>query len=330
VALTLPAGVCKTQQLVWHGESIGGQGAQVSGLMGFPGQDVLASPTDNMSMLSHTRLHDLTIYVDQSLDVSCTSAQGRAAAGSCGANRPIEGGSIFSAGGNGLTGVAGTGAGWNVGNCAIAMPASLGTGGNGLRQAVVENVVIATVGTDPLGSYAGADSTHTCGLYLGQWPVQTEFRNLVITGVGTGIAMPALSGTVPAGLVADGNRWRDVTIGAVHGLVMAVGANNSLENVVVTAANSAASGETPTGIVLDFGSLQQGWVVRNAVVQPQWLAVQPKLTPATSGGAVSSVAVGPEHGLGFEAYGPTVPLQFSGSCTAAATEVGMGMDRWGR
>jgi len=321
VALTLPAGVCKTQQLVWHGESIGGQGAQVSGLMGFPGQDVLASPTDNMSMLSHTRLHDLTIYVDQSLDVSCTSAQGRAAAGSCGANRPIEGGSIFSAGGNGLTGVAGTGAGWNVGNCAIAMPASLGTGGNGLRQAVVENVVIATVGTDPLGSYAGADSTHTCGLYLGQWPVQTEFRNLVITGVGTGIAMPALSGTVPAGLVADGNRWRDVTIGAVHGLVMAVGANNSLENVVVTAANSAASGETPTGIVLDFGSLQQGWVVRNAVVQPQWLAVQPKLTPATSGGAVSSVAVGPEHGLGFEAYGPTVPLQFSGSCTAAATEV---------
>ncbi len=318
VALTLPAGVCKTQQLVWHGESIGGQGAQVSVLMGAPGQDVLAAPTDATGMLSRTRLHDLTILVDQSLDVSCTGAQGRAAAGSCGVNRPVEAGSIFSPGGNGLTGTAGTGAGWYAGNCAIAMPASLGTGGNGLRQAVVENVVVGTVGADPLASYAQADSTHTCGLYLGQWPVQTEFRNLVITGVGTGIAMPGLPGTVPAGLVADGNRWRDVTIAAVHGLALAVGSNNALENVVVTAGNSAAAGESPTGLVLDFGSLQQGWEVRNVVVAPSWAAVQPKLTPATSGGAVTSVTVGPEHGLGFEAYGPTVPLSFSGSCSAAA------------
>jgi hypothetical protein len=54
-------------------------------------------------MLSYTRLHDLTIYVDQSVDVSCTAAEGRAAAGSCGVSRPLETNSIFSPGGNGLT-----------------------------------------------------------------------------------------------------------------------------------------------------------------------------------------------------------------------------------
>ena len=42
VALTIPQGTCKTRSLNWHGESIGGLGKQVSALMGFPGQDVLA------------------------------------------------------------------------------------------------------------------------------------------------------------------------------------------------------------------------------------------------------------------------------------------------
>ncbi len=43
VALTIPQGTCKTRTLIWHGESIGGMGKQVSALMGFPGQDVLAT-----------------------------------------------------------------------------------------------------------------------------------------------------------------------------------------------------------------------------------------------------------------------------------------------
>ena len=90
VSLTLPAGLCKTHTLTWHLESIGGQGKQVSGLLGFPGQDVLSTGTDATGLLSNTRLHDLTIYVDQSLDVSCSPAAGRAAAGGCGANRPVE------------------------------------------------------------------------------------------------------------------------------------------------------------------------------------------------------------------------------------------------
>ena len=319
VTLTLPAGKCKTQQLTWHGESIGGQGRQVSALVGFPGQDVLATATDATGLLGNTRLHDFTIYVDQSVDVSCTPAQGRAAAGSCGANRPMEPNSVFSPGGNGLAGTAGTGSGWSIGNCAIAMPAALGTGGNGLRQAEIENLAIGTVGTDPLGGYAQADSTHTCGLYLAQWPLQSEFRNILISGVGTGIAVPALLVATPAGLVADGNRWMNVTIAAVHGFAMAAGANNVVDGLQVAAWNSAATGETPTGLVLDFGAVEQGWTVRNALVQPEWVAVQPRLTVAATGGAVTGVTVGPEHGLGFQAYGPTIPLQFSGSCTAAAT-----------
>ena len=83
VALTIPQGTCKTRALAWHGESIGGLGKQVSALMGFPGQDVLESGPDATNMLSSTRLHDLTIYVDQSVDESCTPAEGRAAAGTC-------------------------------------------------------------------------------------------------------------------------------------------------------------------------------------------------------------------------------------------------------
>ncbi len=111
VALTIPQGTCKTHTLTWHGESIGGLGKQVSSLMGFPGQDVLATTTDSVNMLSNTRLHDLTIYVDQSVDVSCSAADGRALAGSCTVNRPLESNSIFSPGGNGLNGTAGSGQG---------------------------------------------------------------------------------------------------------------------------------------------------------------------------------------------------------------------------
>ncbi|WP_263350694.1 glycoside hydrolase family 55 protein [Acidicapsa acidisoli] len=323
VALTLPAGVCKTHQLTWHLESIGGQGVQASALMGFPGEDVLSTGTDATGLLSHTRLHDLTIYVDQSVDVSCSPAEGRAAAGSCGVNRPMVANSVLSPSGNGLTGIAGTGAAWSIGNCAIAMSAATGAGGNGLKAAEIENVAIATTGADPLAQYTQASSTHTCGLYLGQWPQASEFRNIDVRGVGTGVAVPALVSTVPAGLNADSNHWRNLTIQAVHGFAMAVGNNNVLDGVAVNAWNSAATGETPTGLVLDLAGVgtgaQSGWTVRNAAVLPEWVAVQPKLTVNAAGGAVTSVTVGPEHGLGFEAYGVSVPLAFSGSCTAAAT-----------
>ncbi len=172
--------------------------------------------------------------------------------------------------------------------------------------------------------YAQANSTRTrAGIYLGQWPQWTEFRNVDIRGVGTGIAVPALAGTVPAGLTADSNRWQNVTIQAVHGFAVSVGSNDVLDGVVVNAVNSGCdrrkllrgwwwifSGSGTGG--------QSGWTVRNASFAPLWVAVQPKLTVAAAGGAVTSVAVGPEHGLGFEAYGTTVPLVFSGSCTAQA------------
>ena len=319
VALSIPQGTCKTRTLIWHGESIGGMGKQVSALMGFPGQDVLATATDSTDLLSYTRVHDLTIYVDQSVDVSCSTAKGRAPAGSCAVNRPLESNSIFSPGGNGLAGTNGSGAGWAVGNCAIAMPATTGTGGNGLRVAEMENVEIAATGADPMAQYGGAHSTHTCGLYLAQWPQWSEFRNIDIRGVNTGIAMPDLPGTAPAGLTADSNRWQHVTIEATHGFTAAAGSNNVLDDVVIQAGNSAATGETPTGLVMDLSGTQQGWTVRNAVVSPAWNAVQPQLTVTASGGAVTAVTAGSEHGLGFDPYGAQVPLKFSGSCTAQAS-----------
>ena len=318
VALTIPQGTCKTRTLSWHGESIGGLGKQVSALMGFPGEDVLESGPDAVNMLSYTRLHDLTITVDQSLDVSCTPAEGRAAAGACQVNRPIEANSIFSPSGNGLTGTAGSGAAWSVGNCAIAMQATTGAGGNGLRVAEMENVEIAATGTDPMAAqYPGAHSTHTCGLYLAQWPQWSEFRNIDIRGLNTGIAIPVLPMTAPAGLNADSNRWQNVTIAATHAFTTAAGSNNVLDNVVALAGNSSAAGEPPTGLVLDLNG--QGWTVRNAVVMPTWNAVPPTLTVTAASGAVTSVTLGSEHGLGWDPYGASVPVAFSGLCTAQAT-----------
>ncbi len=320
VALTIPEGTCKTRTLNWRGESIGGMGKQVSALLGFPGQDVLASLTDTPNFMQYTHLHDLTIYVDQSADVSCSPAEGRAAAGTCAISRPLENNSIFSSGGNGLTETVGTGAGWSVGNCAIAMPALTGTGGNGLKVAEIENVEIATTGVDPMAAlYPGAHSTHTCGMYLAQWPQWSEFRNIDIRGLNTGIAIPTLAGTIPAGLNADSNRWQNITIQATHGFTAGTGSNNALDSLVAMAGNSSADGETPTGLVLDLASTQQGWTVRNAMVVPSWNAVQPQLTLTTAGGAVTAVTLGSEHGLGFDPYGVQVPLAFSGSCTAAAT-----------
>jgi len=320
VALTIPQGTCKTHSLNWHGESIGGQGKAVSALMGFPGQDVLATVADSVNLLSYTRLHDLTIYVDQSVDVSCSPASGRASAGSCAVSRLMEPNSIFSPTGNGLTNTAGTGAGWSVGNCAIAMPASTGAGGNGLRVAEIENLEIATTGVDPMTSqYPGAHSTHTCGMYLAQWTQWSDFRNIDIRGLNTGIAIPALPVATQAGLNSDSNRWQNITIQATHIFTAAAGSNNVLDNVVAMAGNSSATAEPPTGLVLDFSGSQNGWTVRNAVVLPSWNAVLPTLTVAASGGAVTGVTLGTEHGLGLDPYGTTVPLAFSGSCTAQAT-----------
>jgi hypothetical protein len=324
VALTIPQGTCKTRALSWHGESIGGLGKQVSALMGFPGQDVLESGPDATNILSYTRVHDLTIYVDQSVDVSCSPAEGRAAAGSCQQNRPMEANSIFSPGGNGLTGTAGSGAAWGVGNCAIAMQATTGAGGNGLRVAEIENVEIAATGVDPMAAeYPGAHSTHTCGIYLAQWPQWSEFRNIDIRGMNTGVAIPALAMTAPAGLNADSNRWQNVTIQATHAFTAAAGSNNVLDNVVALAGNSSATGEPPTGLALDLNGSgqnpQQGWTVRNAVVIPAWNAVQPALAVTTGGGAVTAVTVGSEHGLGWDPYGASVAVAFSGLCSAQAT-----------
>ncbi len=318
VGLTLPSGICKTHTLNWHLESISGQGAQNSALMGFPGQDILQTTADSATLFSGTHLHDFSLYVDQSEDVSCSPAEGRAAAGSCAVSRPIESGSVFSPGGNGLTATAGSGAGWSIGNCAIAMPAATGAGGNGLKDASIENLVLATTGNDPLGTYPGASSTHTCGLYLAQWPTGTEFRNLTLRGLGTGIALPALPGATPSGLTADNNQWTHLTLNTVHGFVSAVGANNVLDGVAAKPWNSAATGEAPTGLVLDFNGIEQGWTVRNPEIHPEWIAVQPQLTVAVTLGAVTGVTVGPEHGLGFEPYGPSVPLTFTAGCTAAA------------
>ncbi len=62
VALTIPQGTCKTRTLNWHGESIGGMGKQVSALMGFPGQDVLASATgqrESAELYADARSDDL-------------------------------------------------------------------------------------------------------------------------------------------------------------------------------------------------------------------------------------------------------------------------------
>jgi hypothetical protein len=318
VAITLPQGTCKTQTLDWHGESIAGEGKQVSALMGFPGQDVLASQPDATNLLAYTRLQDFTIYVDQSLDVSCSAAEGRAAAGSCSMSRLLENNSIFSPGGNGLTGTLGTGAGYAIGNCAIAMPAATGLGGNGLRVAEIENIEIATTGADPLAQYPGAHSTHTCGLYLAQWPQWSDFRNIDIRGVNTGIAIAALPVTPPAGLTADSNRWQNITIQAAHAFIAEAGSNNVLDNVVAQAGNSAATAEPPTGLILNLPATAQGWTVRSAIVSPTWDVVQPKLTVAATGGAVTGVTVGPEDGLGFDPYGASVPVAFSGACTAQA------------
>ena len=320
VALTIPEGTCKTRSLNWRGESIGGLGKQVSSLMGFPGQDVLASGPDAVNMLSYTRLHDLTIYVDQSVDVSCSPAEGRAPAGSCQVSRAMETNSILSPGANGLSGTAGTGAGWWAGNCAIAMQAATGAGGNGLKVAEIENVEIAATGVDPMAAeYPGAHSTHTCGMYLAQWPQWSEFRNIDMRGLNTGVAIPALPVTAPAGLNADSNRWQNVTIQATHAFTAAAGSNNVLDNVVALAGNSSATGEPPTGLVLDLDGNALGWTVRNTVVMPTWNAIQPTLTVTAGGGAVTAVTVGSEHGLGWDPYGTSVPVAFSGSCTALAT-----------
>ena len=318
IALILPQGTCKTQTLNWHGESIGGMGKQVSALMGYPGQDVLASPGHLDPALLHAdaRPDDLCGSERRCLLHARTRTRG---GGDLRAGRPMENNSIFSPGGNGLTGTAGAGAAWSVGNCAIAMPAATGAGGNGLRVAEIENVEIAATGADPMAAqYPGAHSTHTCGLYLAQWPQWSEFRNIDIRGLNTGVALPALPGTTPAGLNSDSNRWQNLTISATHAFTATAGSNNVLDNVVAMAANSAATAEPPTGLVLDLNGTAQGWTVRNAVVLPTWNAVQPQLAVTAAGGAVTGVTVGSEHGLGLDPYGTQVPLKFSGSCTAQA------------
>src|ERR1035441_926745 len=96
--------------------------------------------------------------------------------------------------------------------------------------------------------YPGAYSTHTCGLYLAQWPQWSEFRNIDIRGLNTGIAIPALLGTTPAGLTADSNRWQNIAIQATHGFTAAAGSNNVLDNVVAIDRKSTRLNSSHLGI----------------------------------------------------------------------------------
>ncbi len=206
-------------------------------------------------MLSYTRLHDLTIYVDQSVDVSCSPAEGRAAAGSC-AGEPADGEEFdFFAGRQRAERNGGNRRGlvrWAIAR--LRCRRRRARAATGCSVAEIENVEIATTGVDPMAAqYPGAHSTHTCGMYLAQWPQWSEFRNIDIRGLNTGIAIPALPVTAPAGLNADSNRWQNMTIQATHAFTAAAGSNNVLDNVVAMAGNSAATGEPPTGLVLDLG-----------------------------------------------------------------------------
>ena len=96
VALTIPQGTCKTRALIWHCESIGGSASRFQHRWDFRAKTCWLSAPGSLNLLSYTRIHDLTIYVDQSVDVSCSPAEGRAPAGSRAMGRLMENNSIFS------------------------------------------------------------------------------------------------------------------------------------------------------------------------------------------------------------------------------------------
>ena len=201
-------GLCKTHQLVWHLESIGGQGKQVSGLMGFPGRDVLATGTDA------TQPAEQMAHAAARPDDLCGCERGcfvLAGGGPGGGGElwgePADGGELrlFSPGGNGLTGTAGTGAGWWIGNCAIAIPATLGTGGNGLKTAEIENRGDCCDWGRSAGGVCRRPirRIRACGALPGAVAAgERDFAASSIRGVGTGIALPVLPVIVPAGLTA--------------------------------------------------------------------------------------------------------------------------------
>jgi hypothetical protein len=163
-----------------------------------------------------------------------------------------------------------------------------GTGGNGLRVAEIENLEIVATGVDPMAAqYPGAHSTHTCGLYLAQWPQWSEFRNIDIRGLNTGIAIPALPVATPAGLYADSNRWQNVTIPGNARVYGGGGIKQCAGQRGGHGGEFSGSGRNADGAGAGLSGTQQGWTVRNAVVLPVWNAVQPQLTVTAAGGAVT-------------------------------------------
>ena len=139
----------------------------------------------------------------------------------------------FRRGGNGLTGTAGTGMGWAVGNCAIAMPAVTGTGGNGLRAAEIENVEIAATGLDPMAGNIRARTRHIRAGFIWRNGRSGASSGISISRIEYRDSLSIAAGSTPAGFNADSNRWQNVTIPATHGFAAAAGSNNVLDNVVV-------------------------------------------------------------------------------------------------
>jgi hypothetical protein len=210
-------------------------------------------------------------------------------------NRPMESNSIFSPGGNGLTGRRERARAWAVGNCAIAMPAATGAGGNGLRVAEIENVEIAATGVDPMArSIRGALDAHVRALSGAVAAVERVPEHRYSRDE-YGHCDSGAAGAAPAGLNADSNRWQNITIQATHAFTAAAGSNNVLDNVVALAGNSAATGEPPTGLVLDFergqnrnrdGRCGTRWCCRRGT------RCSRNLTVTAAGGAVTAVTVG--------------------------------------
>ncbi len=77
-SVEFPAGRCLTGTITWKGQNFFGHGVTITTVQGMPGQDVFQVPDGTLAtaLPINTRVHDLTINVDTSLDASATAAGG--------------------------------------------------------------------------------------------------------------------------------------------------------------------------------------------------------------------------------------------------------------
>ena len=256
--LSLGSGTYFTHTLHWRGQSIYGQGITQSSLQGIDSEDVLQTHSGESVVGNGATLSNFSIYINGSIDKSCTPAAGLAPAGDCTYNRPIETNSLLSPGANYHTYpmTVGTGAAWYDGASGVAVV----YGTTPMYNVTIDHINVETRGYPSWCSSYSAHvqcswGAHNASFYANFNPgtYSWHFYNTRSWGAASFLDVAVDGPPISSEETNDEMLFSEVSILSLHGITMPTSHRSRMEKVAIKGHGNSIFGVYgyPTVLVLD-------------------------------------------------------------------------------